>query len=287
MVEGDACAALVADVAWADDVSLKEAADVMLGAKDVAEEMEELLMMDDESKEELLAIDDGTRELVIMEELAILLLEGIALEVEERIKLEVGSIVLDSTVVVVVALGLELVVGTIEDVVVVSVVDGGSEEEVTMGATVVLDVVGSTELVVGAAVVVVVVGSTLEGSTELEMGTGAALVVVVGTAELDGFIELEVGSAADVVVGILEDRVVLVMGSAVVEAGASIVAACVVLVPCEEDKEEESTASLVLDVCFSSKDVVVMGSSEDVGCCLVELLVLFSVVESADVVDAA
>jgi len=252
----------------------------MLGITDVAEEMEELLIIEDEGRIELLTIDDGTRELVTMDELAIVLLKELTLVVvvEEEIKLEVVAIV------------LEVVVGAIEDV---AVGTGDSEEEeeemMVVGATVVLDVVGSVELVVGAFVVVVVGSNELEGSTELEVGTGAA-VVVVGSAELEGLTELEegatgvvvVGSAEDVAVVFSADLVVLVMDSGVVEVDASVVAAGVVL----GSSEEEATDSLVLDVCFSSEDVVMGASDEDVGC-LVELLVLFPVVESADVVDAA
>lgn len=260
----------------------------MLGITDVAEEMEELLIIEDEGKIELLTIDDGTRELVTMDELAIVLLKELTLVVvvEEEIKLEVVAIVLDSIVVVG---SLEVVVvGAIEDVV-VGTGDSEEEEMMVVGATVVLDVVGSAELVVGAFVVVVVGFNELEGSTELEVGTGAA-VVVVGSAELEGLTELEegatgvvvVGSAEDVAVVFSADLVVLVMDSGVVEVDASVVAAGVVL----GSSEEEATDSLVLDVCFSSEDVVMGASDEDVGC-LVELLVLFPVVGSADVVDAA
>lgn len=276
--EEDAWATLVGDMDW----ELEGSIEVKLGIKDVAGGIEELLITEegsiellktDDGRAELLTMDDGTTELDIIEvgadELTIALLEGIALlvvVVVDGIKLEV-VVVLDSTT------ELEVVVGTTEEDSTVVVVVGTSDEEVVIGATVVLDVVGSGELVVGSI-------ELLVGSIELVVGS---IELIVGSIEREGLAELVVGSTvvvgfAAVVVVVLSAEVILTTGSAEVAVGFSVAAVVVIL------SEVEATDSSVLEIFFSSEDVVT-GSSVEVTSLLV-LLVTFSVLESANV-DAA
>jgi hypothetical protein len=206
-------------------------------------------------------MDDGTTELDIVEvgvdELTIALLEGIALLVVDEIKLEV-VVVLDSTIFVEDStIVFEVVVGTIDDSTVVVVV-GALDEEVMIGATVVLDVVGSGELVVGSIELVV-------GSIEL----------VVGSIECEGLADLVVGVAV-VVVGLAAVIVVVLSAEAVEDSSIAVV----VVVSSKVGATDRS----VLEDLFSSTDVVT-GYSVEVTSLLV-LLVTFSVLESVDV-DAA